>query len=646
MPIAVNDAGDVLFQDPTTGQWNPAPTAENDSGDRVAHDGSAWVPVPKAGVEPKAEPTASAPQAPSGGIWDHLSELGKGFILGMNTTAASQLKGAATMQESQPKTIESQIQNAQPFATGPQDAAGLENFTPRSPKENPLYQAGQAIEQRTQAEIGPNNPQVSPWARDIGSAFGSVGTSILEFGVHPMLALQGAFLQSGGEAVDNAIKAGATPDQQVRAAKLGTSVGATEYIDALIPFLGSAGAATGFLAKLGAIGRRTLEGAFIEGGQEGLQQFILNYIARSVYNPQQSLSEDVARSTVLGMIAGGGTAAVMGGSHAAPQGPQALTPEQLDELLKSFGPAPGEDIGGGVSPGGPGGGPQGPQGPQPQPGSGSTTQPGGVITPKPPPQLPALPPPAPGTNPLTQELAHGLTQLVGPQEVDQVLVDQGLEPIHGTQGLVPRTEAPWYRPRVDATEMNPEIVSEVNKFRQAWVNNQTSALRRGEISPAEFEQAMREEISAEPGVNTERLAALLGPKLYGSPKNIGEVSIKEMLQNGFDAIKGTLERGTGGARKLGIWGKLRNVPTEYQGAIDIETNRNSRTITVTDNGTGMTPDILAGPFLQIAGTHKETSQSSGDWVLRRCCFYTEIKISKSLPCATERLRNWYRPARS
>lgn len=615
MPIAVNDAGDVLFQDPTTGQWNPAPTAENDSGDRVAHDGSAWVPVPKAGVEPKAEPTASAPQAPSGGIWSHLSELGKGFILGMNTTAASQLKGAAVMQESQPKTIESQIQNAQPFATGPQDAAGLENFTPRSPKENPLYQAGQAIEQRTQAEIGPNNPQVSPWARDIGSAFGSVGTSILEFGVHPMLALQGAFLQSGGEAVDNAIKAGATPDQQVRAAKLGTSVGATEYIDALIPFLGSAGAATGFLGKLGAIGRRALEGAFIEGGQEGLQQFIQNYIARSVYNPQQSLSENVARSAALGAIAGGGTAAVLGGS-AAPQGPQALTPEQLDELLKSFGPAPGEDIGGGASPGSGGG----PQGPQPQSGPSSTAQPGGVVTPEAQPQLPALPPPAPGTNPLTQELAHGLTQLVGPQEVDQVLVDQGLEPIHGTQGLSPRTEAPWYRPGIDATEMDPAVVAEVMKGQQAWTNNRVQALRRGDISPAEFEQAMREEIHAEPGVNAGRLAALLGPKLYGSPQNIGEVSIKEMLQNGFDAIKGVLEQGIGGTRKLGIFQKLRGVPSDYQGTINIDTDRNSRTIIVTDNGTGMTPDVLAGPFLQIAGTHKETSQSSGGLGIAKMLF--------------------------
>jgi hypothetical protein len=54
MPIAVNDAGDVLAlgQD---GQWAPAKTAQNpQTGERLAFDGQAWQPL-KAGADPKYE---------------------------------------------------------------------------------------------------------------------------------------------------------------------------------------------------------------------------------------------------------------------------------------------------------------------------------------------------------------------------------------------------------------------------------------------------------------------------------------------------------------------------------------------------------------------------------------------------------------
>ncbi len=537
---------------------------------------------------------------PKAGVWDYLSELGKGYVTGFNTTGAAMLKGAAGQQESKPKTIEAQIENAQPLLAGPQPSEGLVDFTPRSPTANPLYQAGQALEQRTQAEIGPRNAQVSPWAGDIGAGFGSVGANIITSLINPMLGVQGAFLQSGGEAVDRAIKAGATPEQQVRAAKLGTSVGATEYVDALIPFLGSAGAATSFLGRLGAVGRRALEGAFIEGGQEGLQQFVQNYIAQTVYNPQQSLGEDVARSAAVGAIAGGGTAAVLGGGHAAPQ-QQPLSPEQLDELLRSFGGATGEDVGG--VPPGPGGVSPG--------GGGAAAASAAAQTPQAQAQPLAIAPPSGPVPPAAETLQ--LDTLVGPQATDQILVDQGLEPMHGTQGLVPRTDVPWYRPRPQASEMDPGVVAEVERYRQSYVNNRVSALQRREISPVAFERSLRDTIEANPGVNAGRLAQLLGPKLYGSPENIADVSVKEMLQNGFDAIKGRLEKPPGG----GLFGRGKG---RYQGSIEIDTDAASRTISVTDNGTGMTPETLAGPFLQIAGTQKETSQSSGGLGIAKMLF--------------------------
>lgn len=102
------------------------------------------------------------------------------------------------------------------------------------------------------------------------------------------------------------------------------------------------------------------------------------------------------------------------------------------------------------------------------------------------------------------------------------------------------------------------------------------------------------EYKAKPGVNFGRLNALLGAKLYGEPKDIASVSVKEMLQNSFDAIKALIDKGQ-----------------ILQGKIEISVDQDNRSITVTDNGTGMTPQTLATSFLQIASTEKESERSSG-----------------------------------
>lgn len=101
-------------------------------------------------------------------------------------------------------------------------------------------------------------------------------------------------------------------------------------------------------------------------------------------------------------------------------------------------------------------------------------------------------------------------------------------------------------------------------------------------------------IKAQPGVSFRRLNQLLGAKLYGEPKDIAEVSVKEMVQNAFDAVKSLIDRGE-----------------IARGEINIEVDSRARTITVTDNGTGMTAQTLATTFLQVAGTQKETERSSG-----------------------------------
>ena len=103
-----------------------------------------------------------------------------------------------------------------------------------------------------------------------------------------------------------------------------------------------------------------------------------------------------------------------------------------------------------------------------------------------------------------------------------------------------------------------------------------------------------DKVRAQPTVNARRMAELMGAKLYGDPTDIARVSVKELFQNAFDAVKGALEN-----KQLA------------EGKINIKLDENSRTITITDNGLGMPASVMGNQFLQLAGTVKETKRASG-----------------------------------
>lgn len=123
------------------------------------------------------------------------------------------------------------------------------------------------------------------------------------------------------------------------------------------------------------------------------------------------------------------------------------------------------------------------------------------------------------------------------------------------------------------------------------------------ISEAPQAETVEGSVKSTPGVNAGRLAKLLGPKLYGEPTNMATVSVKEMMQNAFDAVKGHLEKGL-----------------IQKGKINITTDKKTRSITVSDNGSGMTPQVLGKQFLEIAGTNKETKQASGGLGIAKMLF--------------------------
>lgn len=112
----------------------------------------------------------------------------------------------------------------------------------------------------------------------------------------------------------------------------------------------------------------------------------------------------------------------------------------------------------------------------------------------------------------------------------------------------------------------------------------------------------RETIKAEPGVNLRRMAKMLGPQLYGSIQDIGSVSVKEVLQNSYDAVKSAIANGS---IEKGV----------------IEVSLNGHTISMLDNGIGMSPQTLGTKFLTIAGTGKQADErASGGFGIAKMLF--------------------------
>jgi hypothetical protein len=106
------------------------------------------------------------------------------------------------------------------------------------------------------------------------------------------------------------------------------------------------------------------------------------------------------------------------------------------------------------------------------------------------------------------------------------------------------------------------------------------------------------------GVNKQQLLMLLGPTMYNKP--LAQVAVKELLQNSFDAVKAAS-----------------NLRGNKTGNIDFTIDYDNRTISIQDDGIGMTPDIVKNAFLSIGGTNKEgldVSERSGGFGLAKVQF--------------------------
>jgi len=114
-------------------------------------------------------------------------------------------------------------------------------------------------------------------------------------------------------------------------------------------------------------------------------------------------------------------------------------------------------------------------------------------------------------------------------------------------------------------------------------------------------------LTATPSANVRRIADLIAG-LYSNPEQVPKVSIKELFQNSFDAIKDGFEEGL-----------------QTTGTIKIKLDEKDRSITIIDDGPGMPASIMGNQFLQIAGTVKKTKRASGGFGVAKMLFLFKNK---------------------
>lgn len=542
-------------------------------------------------------PTATLPDAPwasSPGILDYGLEAGKAFLKGgVEAAITSPMRGYAGQHSQEALTAPDELRIALEQTMGgtnPSDAIATARATaqPVPVTQHPLYQAAESISRAL-----PSDNDIFPKVggkdviRDLSSGFGSVGGNIASAMIPGwnLLGVPNIVAQGAGEATERAVKAGATPEQIQRAARFGNVAGATEFADLLLLNLGSWGKVAGVVKQFGV---NVLKGAFIEGGQEGLQQFIQNSIAKGVYKPDQDLSEDVAYNTVIGGLVGGGVAGATTRREAS------VTPPTQEAIDQSVAPV--------VAPA-----------PQMAPGATPTAAPDAA-------QAPPI-----GVDRIMQ-LQKEVSDAEQRKAVAASINEDDLVKHWQTQvDTLSRerdalTGAPTITPTVEEVKvqtLSPQIVDHIQKVVPSLKISEEQLGFDQLLAPTETrDAALRETIKSAPGANTARLAKLLGPKLYGDPTDITPVSVKEMFQNSFDALKAVLEQGK-----------------DTEGNIAINMDPKTRTVSVHDDGSGMTPQVLAKQFLEIAGTSKETKRASGGLGIAKMLF---IFGNKSLHVTTMR----------
>lgn len=107
------------------------------------------------------------------------------------------------------------------------------------------------------------------------------------------------------------------------------------------------------------------------------------------------------------------------------------------------------------------------------------------------------------------------------------------------------------------------------------------------------------------GINRERMLSMLRNQYKSDPQEMAHVCVKEILQNSHDAVRDAL--------RVGLI---------TDGNIEFTVDPDGYTFTTLDNGLGMSPEILSGPFLEVGSTGKggDGERHSGGYGLAKTLF--------------------------
>lgn len=163
-----------------------------------------------------------------------------------------------------------------------------------------LQEAGQALQDDASSILPATPGMEDSLGRQVGSGIGSfltiLGTALA---TGPIGAGIAAGAMGAGQSASDARQSGASEDTQTIAALYGILPGLTDIIP-VERLINNPVTRTGVASFLRSVGIQTL----LEGGQEGVQQLMQNFIARNVYAPDRDMMDQVAQNITTGGLVG------------------------------------------------------------------------------------------------------------------------------------------------------------------------------------------------------------------------------------------------------------------------------------------------------------------------------------------------------
>ena len=154
------------------------------------------------------------------------------------------------------------------------------------------------------------------------------------------------------------------------------------------------------------------------------------------------------------------------------------------------------------------------------------------------------------------------------------------------------------------TSKNPKAYQRIQKKNLVFISRPD----KGSSFSASKESTKYGSEAGELGMDKGKVLQLIGQGMYSA--NLVESSIKELLQNSFDAVKGAVSDF--------------KQPSLYKvGNITVDINKDERTIKITDDARGMSLDIVKKAFFTVAGSDKSDlppGESSGGFGIAKLGF--------------------------